>query len=117
MATTSVESPVSGPDAAPVAIAVEVNDLHKNFGSVEVLKGIDLEIEEGEVVVIVGRSGSGKSTLLRCLNLLEQPTSGTIRILGEEITAGGVSLSRLRRNMAWSSSTSSSSLTVRRSRT
>ena len=63
------------------------------------LKGIELEIEEGEVVVIVGRSGSGKSTLLRCLNLLERPTSGSIRVLGEEITAGGVNLSRLRRKL------------------
>ena len=99
MATTIVESAVAGPDTASGAIAIEVNDLHKNFGSVEVLKGIDLEIEEGEVVVIVGRSGSGKSTLLRCLNLLEQPTSGTIRVLGEEITAGRVSLSELRRKI------------------
>ena len=63
------------------------------------LKGIDLGIEEGEVVVIVGRSGSGKSTLLRCLNLLERPTSGVVRVLGEEITSGGVSLSRLRRKI------------------
>ena len=99
METTSVETPGFRPDVAPGAIAIEANDLHKHFGPVEVLKGIDLEITEGEVVVIVGRSGSGKSTLLRCLNLLERPTSGTIRVLGEEITSGRVSLSRLRRKI------------------
>ncbi|TDM04675.1 amino acid ABC transporter ATP-binding protein [Macrococcus carouselicus] len=57
---------------------INVNDLHKNFGQVEVLKGINLEVKEGEVVAIIGPSGSGKSTLLRCLNLLETPTSGEI---------------------------------------
>ena len=99
MGTTIVETPDSRSQATPGAFAIEVDDLHKHFGSVEVLKGIDLEIGEGEVVVIVGRSGSGKSTLLRCLNLLERPTSGIIRVLGEEITSGGVSLSRLRRKI------------------
>ena len=96
---TSVEAVDSKPKRSPDSFAIEVHDLHKRFGTVEVLKGIDLEIEEGEVVVIVGRSGSGKSTLLRCLNLLERPTSGSVRVLGEEITSGGLSLSKLRRRI------------------
>lgn len=99
MATASVKTAGSRSEATTATLAIEVTDLHKHFGSVEVLKGIDLEIREGEVVVIVGRSGSGKSTLLRCLNLLERPTSGRIHVLGEEITSGGVSLSRLRRKI------------------
>lgn len=57
---------------------INVKELHKSFGSVEVLKGINLDVNEGEVVSIIGPSGSGKSTLLRCLNLLETPTSGEI---------------------------------------
>ena len=57
---------------------IQINNLKKNFGSLEVLKGIDLSIEKGEVVSIIGPSGSGKSTLLRCVNLLETPTSGNI---------------------------------------
>ncbi len=95
----AVEPADTGPDRSTGAVAVEVRDLHKYFGPVEVLKGIDLDVDEGEVVVIVGRSGSGKSTLLRCLNLLERPTSGSVRILGEEITANRVSLSNLRRRI------------------
>ena len=61
---------------------VEVRDLHKNFGRLEVLKGIDLDVYEQEVVVIIGPSGSGKSTFLRCLNMLEEPQSGRIVIDG-----------------------------------
>ena len=61
---------------------VEIKALHKNFGALEVLKGIDLKVEQGEVVTIIGRSGSGKSTLLRCLNFLEQPTHGQISVDG-----------------------------------
>ena len=57
---------------------IVVKDLHKNFGDLEVLKGIDQTIHQGEVVSIIGPSGSGKSTFLRCLNLLEKPTSGQI---------------------------------------
>ncbi|MGL4985923.1 MAG: ATP-binding cassette domain-containing protein, partial [Treponemataceae bacterium] len=66
---------------------IKVADLKKNFGSLEVLRGIDTHIKKGEVVVIIGPSGSGKSTFLRCLNLLEQPTSGKIFFTGEEITS------------------------------
>ncbi|MEC0090772.1 amino acid ABC transporter ATP-binding protein [Paenibacillus macquariensis] len=66
---------------------ITVKDLHKSYGNIEILKGIDLDISKGEVVVVIGPSGSGKSTFLRCLNLLEQPTSGEILFEGESITA------------------------------
>ena len=66
---------------------ISVKGLHKNFGSVEVLRGIDEEIARGEKVVIVGPSGSGKSTFLRCLNLLEFPTGGEIWFEGEEVAS------------------------------
>lgn len=59
---------------------IEIKNLHKSFGHVEVLKGVDVSIEEKEVVVIIGPSGSGKSTLLRCINYLEEPTSGDITV-------------------------------------
>ena len=61
---------------------IDIKDLHKSFGKIDVLKGIDLEIAEKEVVVIIGPSGSGKSTLLRCMNYLEKPTSGTVTVDG-----------------------------------
>jgi len=62
---------------------IEIRDLHKRFGCVEVLKGIDLDIEAGKVVVVIGPSGSGKSTLLRCINHLERPDGGYVRVGGE----------------------------------
>lgn len=65
---------------------IAVNNLQKHFGKLEILKGIDLEIKKGEVVVVIGPSGSGKSTFLRCLNLLEQPTGGEITFEGQSIT-------------------------------
>lgn len=64
---------------------VEIKDIHKSFGDLEVLKGVNFSVNEGEVVCLVGRSGSGKSTLLRCINLLEKPDAGTIRVFGEDI--------------------------------
>lgn len=64
---------------------VEIQDIHKSFGSLEVLKGIDFNVNEGEVVCLIGRSGSGKSTLLRCINLLEKPDSGVIKVFGNDI--------------------------------
>jgi ABC-type polar amino acid transport system ATPase subunit len=67
---------------------VRVENLHKYFGDLEVLKGIDLEVERGEVVVIFGRSGSGKSTLLRCVNFLEDPTYGSIEVAGIRLEGG-----------------------------
>ena len=63
--------------------AISISDLHKSFGSIEVLKGVSLTAHQGDVVSILGSSGSGKSTLLRCINLLEAPTSGQISINGE----------------------------------
>ncbi|WP_289137071.1 amino acid ABC transporter ATP-binding protein [uncultured Brevibacillus sp.] len=65
---------------------IQVKDLHKSYGKLEVLKGIDCEIKEGEVVCVIGPSGSGKSTFLRCLNLLEQITSGQVLIGQHDIT-------------------------------
>lgn len=65
---------------------IEVKDLHKSFGHLEVLKGITETIQDQEIVSIIGPSGSGKSTFLRCLNLLEEPTSGEIIINGDNIT-------------------------------
>ena len=69
---------------------IYVKDLAKSFGDNHVIKNINMHITPGEKVVIVGPSGSGKSTFLRCLNLLEQPTDGTITFDGQEITAPGV---------------------------
>lgn len=65
---------------------IEVKDLQKSFGELDVLKGINTEVQRGEVVVVIGPSGSGKSTFLRCLNLMETPTGGSIFVDGEEIT-------------------------------
>ena len=65
---------------------IKVENLHKSFGKIKVLKGINTEIKKGEVVVVIGASGSGKSTFLRCLNRLEEPTSGTICFNGQDIT-------------------------------
>jgi ABC-type histidine transport system ATPase subunit len=65
--------------------ALVVNDIHKSFGQLEVLKGISLTAEYGNVISIIGSSGSGKSTFLRCLNLLERPTQGSIRVAGEDM--------------------------------
>jgi ABC-type polar amino acid transport system ATPase subunit len=67
---------------------LRVENLHKSFGDLEVLKGIDMEVGQGEVIVIFGRSGSGKSTLLRCINFLEDPTEGTIEVSGMRIGGG-----------------------------
>lgn len=72
-------------DKAKSPNAILVDNLHKSFGGLEVLKGISLEASEGDVVAIIGGSGSGKSTMLRCINFLETPTSGEIRVNGEKI--------------------------------
>lgn len=76
-----------------------ITDLHKSYGSVEVLKGINLKVEPGKVVCLIGPSGSGKSTLLRCVNLLEQPNSGTITVAGYKATDPDVEVNRLRRHV------------------
>ena len=80
-------------------VLIEVRGLTKSFGDLAVLSGIDLDVERGEVVVVIGPSGSGKSTLLRCLNRLEDPTSGSIRIGGVEITQRGANLPQIRRKV------------------
>jgi polar amino acid transport system ATP-binding protein len=76
--------------------AIDVIELHKYFGDNEVLKGIDFHVDDGQVVCVIGPSGSGKSTLLRCVNLLEQPTSGRIFVEGDEITDPDVDVDQIR---------------------
>jgi len=78
---------------------IQIYDLHKSFGDVQVLKGISTIVHRGEVVCVIGPSGSGKSTLLRCVNLLEQPTKGRIFILNEEITDPDADVDHLRTQM------------------
>ena len=83
----------------PGAPRVELRDLRKSFGSLDVLTGIDLVIPKGQVVVVVGPSGSGKSTMLRCVNLLEQPTGGHVLLDGIDITEPGVNVDRMRQRV------------------
>jgi polar amino acid transport system ATP-binding protein len=79
--------------------ALVCRDVHKSFGSLEVLKGISLSLDEHEVVCLIGASGSGKSTLLRCINLLEPISSGSIEVQGREVTARGVDVNKVRRGI------------------
>jgi polar amino acid transport system ATP-binding protein len=79
--------------------AIEVRGLHKSFGALEVLRGIDFHVARGDVVCVIGPSGSGKSTLLRCINLLETPTSGTVLVGGEEVTDPDVDIDAVRRRI------------------
>ena len=79
--------------------AVLLDGVHKSFGQLEVLRGVDLVLEEHEVVCLIGASGSGKSTLLRCVNLLEPINRGRIVVEGQEITARGVDVNRIRRRI------------------
>ncbi|WP_306030073.1 amino acid ABC transporter ATP-binding protein [Stappia sp. MMSF_3263] len=78
---------------------VEISNVHKSFGEVEVLRGIDLAVEKGEIVTIIGRSGSGKSTLLRCINGLEQINGGEIRVAGEQVHSRSTDLRKLREHV------------------
>lgn len=78
---------------------IKVENLHKTFGELEVLKGITTSIDKGEVISIIGPSGSGKSTFLRCLNLLETPTSGRIWIENQEITDKATDIMKIRQNV------------------
>ncbi len=78
---------------------IKVENLHKNFGNLEVLKGLNQEIKKGEVVSIIGASGSGKSTFLRCLNMLETPTSGAIYFEGENLMDKKVNVDKHRQKM------------------
>ncbi|MGW7354687.1 amino acid ABC transporter ATP-binding protein [Streptomyces sp. NPDC054784] len=79
--------------------AIRIEGLHKSFGDLEVLRGIDLSVRRGEVVCVIGPSGSGKSTLLRCVNLLEEPTSGTVTVAGNEVTDPDVDIDEVRRGI------------------
>jgi polar amino acid transport system ATP-binding protein len=82
-----------------VTSAIQLEGLRKSFGSLEVLSGIDLEIDDHEVVCLIGASGSGKSTLLRCINLLEPIDAGRIWIEGDEVTVDGVDVNAVRRRI------------------
>jgi len=86
-------------DAGGARHALVVEGLHKSFGKLEVLRGIDLVVREHEVICLIGASGSGKSTLLRCVNLIEPIDAGRIFVAGEEITAPGVKVDRIRRRI------------------
>ncbi len=78
---------------------INVEKLYKSFGSLDVLKGVDMKVERGEVVVIIGASGSGKSTLLRCLNLLEIPQKGRIVIDGTDINGPDIDINKIRQDV------------------
>ena len=78
---------------------IKIKDLKKNFGDLEVLKGVDLEVQKGEVLVVIGPSGSGKSTLLRCINRLEEPTGGEIWFEGRKINDPKVNIDEVRQQM------------------
>jgi polar amino acid transport system ATP-binding protein len=81
------------------SVILSARGLRKAFGTLEVLKGVDLDVHRREVVCVIGPSGSGKSTLLRCLNRLEAPSAGTVSLDGVEITAAGVDLNRVRKDI------------------
>ena len=78
---------------------VQVEDIHKHFGDIEVLKGVSLDVEAGQVVAVIGRSGSGKSTMLRCLNGLEAVSAGRIQIAGHHLDSSGQHLRELRKDV------------------
>ncbi len=82
-----------------LAIKVDVVDLHKSFGKLDVLKGINFQVNDGEVVCLIGPSGSGKSTILRCLNKLEKSTSGSITVDGYVITDKHTDINKVRQNI------------------
>ena len=86
-------------NAAGAGEALRLEGVSKSFGRLEVLRGIDLALEEHEVVCLIGASGSGKSTLLRCVNLLEAVDAGRIWVAGEEVSARGVDVNRVRRGI------------------
>jgi polar amino acid transport system ATP-binding protein len=81
------------------AAPIRIEGLHKSFGDVEVLKGIDFEVAAGEVVCVIGPSGSGKSTMLRCVNRLEEPTAGRVFVAGTEVTDPDVDIDAVRRRI------------------
>ncbi|TMR05061.1 amino acid ABC transporter ATP-binding protein [Actinomadura soli] len=79
--------------------AIEISGLRKSFGTNEVLRGIDFRVGPGEVVCVIGPSGSGKSTLLRCVNLLEEPTSGSVNVVGVDVTDPDADIDAVRRRI------------------
>ena len=83
----------------PAPASVSIKGLNKSYGKLQVLKGIDIEVEPGEVVCLIGPSGSGKSTLLRCVNLLEEPQGGTITVGHTEVTDPDVDINAVRTRM------------------
>ncbi|MER6241370.1 amino acid ABC transporter ATP-binding protein [Streptomyces clavifer] len=97
---TAVKAVSAAGDAEAVSgPAIDVRGLRKSFGTLEVLAGIDFSVARGEVVCVIGPSGSGKSTLLRCVNLLEEPTSGTVTVAGTEVTDPDVDIDTVRRRI------------------
>ena len=80
-------------------VVVEIRDLHKNYGPLEVLKGIDLTVRRGEKVVVLGPSGSGKSTMLRCINALADADSGAIKVAGQESTDRKININKVREHL------------------
>ena len=78
---------------------IQLSQIHKYFGSLHVLKGVDLSIAAGEKIVIIGPSGSGKSTLIRCINLLERPTEGSVVVSGTDLTAPSADIAKIRQSM------------------
>jgi polar amino acid transport system ATP-binding protein len=96
---TAATPPAGGPPKALGREALRVEGLHKSFGDLEVLRGIDLAVRELEVVCLIGASGSGKSTLLRCLNRLEEVDAGRIVVAEDEVTAPTVDIDRVRRGI------------------
>ncbi|MGW3804335.1 amino acid ABC transporter ATP-binding protein [Streptomyces clavifer] len=97
---TAVKAVSAAGDAEAVSgPAIDVRGLRKSFGTLEVLAGIDFSVARGEVVCVIGPSGSGKSTLLRCVNLLEEPTSGTVTVAGTEVTDPDVDIDKVRRRI------------------
>ena len=85
MASRDIATTAAGEGAGDGGTILELRDLHKRFGQLKVLRGVSMQIRRGSVTCVIGPSGSGKSTLLRCINLLEQPTSGSILLEGKEI--------------------------------
>jgi polar amino acid transport system ATP-binding protein len=85
--------------SAPEPPAIVIEGLHKSFGDLQVLRGVDLEVADHEVICLIGASGSGKSTLLRCVNLIEPIDAGRIVVEGDEITAKGIDVNAIRRRI------------------
>ncbi|GGH60953.1 amino acid ABC transporter ATP-binding protein [Rothia aerolata] len=90
---------VAAESTAPAHASVTITNLHKSYGSVEVLKGINMTVEPGQVVCLIGPSGSGKSTLLRCVNMLETPNQGHIQVANHEVTDPDVDINALRQTI------------------